>query len=358
MDHLYVNPEALGSLAHPYYAAGENYQHIGDGYDELLPKFKEGFGDDDTGHTFYQHFIRTAEELGLRVRNLENAMVYCGDGLTQTSELYGQAEEDATQTATAFQNETDEILAQPGQGQPARLHSRLAVKSVHPDEAREAQPLRMAVMHTKPAVVVETVRVNEKGERVDENGEPLGPQPLLEPTRASLLRRKVILADEVPEQGQAQPALLRRRQAVMSYDPDNPPPFKRLAVRSVHPDEVRDGEQGVWAPGTVIPPGEVTEPEPHRRGALLPEGEARIQHAELHVRTPLLPEGPIDPDAPRSGFVIGEVVHVEARRGDDDPNPVFWTEARFVEGHGLPPDGFRPGFIAPDEPDPGVAPTP
>jgi hypothetical protein len=150
MEPLYVNPEALGTLAHPYYAAGENYEHIGEAYDEILPKFQDGIGRDKTGEAFYEQFIQGAKELGLRVRNLQEAMNYCGEGLTQTSELYSQAEDDAEQSTHALNADIDETLAPPA-----------------PKKAQPLQPTRASMLVAK----TEVVRVNEKGERVNEKGE-------------------------------------------------------------------------------------------------------------------------------------------------------------------------------------------
>jgi hypothetical protein len=157
MGDLYVNPEALQGLAGPYYSAGENYQHIGESYNALLPDFQEGFGKDDTGTRFYQQFIQAATELGLRVKNLEDAMTYCGEGLTQTGEIYGEAEDNAEQTAYELNANIGEPLT-PTESHPKRTplqatpaHSRQALRVVRSGDP-EYRPATPAVVHQKRAV--------------------------------------------------------------------------------------------------------------------------------------------------------------------------------------------------------------
>jgi hypothetical protein len=237
MEPLYVNPEALGTLAHPYYAAGENYEHIGEAYDEILPKFQDGIGRDKTGEAFYEQFIQGAKELGLRVRNLQEAMNYCGEGLTQTSELYSQAEDDAEQSTHALNADIDETLAPPA-----------------PKKAQPLQPTRASMLVAK----TEVVRVNEKGERVNEKGE------LMEAPLRRTAVRSIHPGD--PEWDES-----RRNTPPGELREAEPAVHKRQAFRSIHPGDPE------WDESRRNTPPE----EPLMRGALKSVRPGEMEHNQV-----------------------------------------------------------------------------
>jgi hypothetical protein len=206
-DELFVDPEQLSFKARPYRVAASDWHGLGTTLDSIRSRYYGVWGDDDLGGKFGPSFDEGLVNVTESVKYVGDSLLFHGNGLFQSSEIYGEAGEDANETSRQYLVENESIAApkfvrsvRPAevvQGTPANLVQGRRVEAplakVTPDNLVWAVAIKAPLAKVTPATPENLVR----GRTVDgvtaeshvlPAETPYYGEPALRPTRENAVR--------------------------------------------------------------------------------------------------------------------------------------------------------------------------
>ena len=137
-DELFVDPEQLSFKARPYRVAASDWHGLGSTLDSIRSRYYGAWGDDDLGNKFGPSFDEGLVNVTESTKYVGDSLLFHGNGLSQSSEIYGEAGEDANETSRRYLLENEGIAAPK------------FVRSVRPTEAQGTVALARATTERMP----------------------------------------------------------------------------------------------------------------------------------------------------------------------------------------------------------------